>query len=165
MAQIKKEELAVRLKHKKAYKFDKAAVEYAKLTDAQAQLKIKELKGAIRELAKADLTGDHVKMSELKELKTMLFWFRKNKNRSKYFKIVSQGASLRKYRSGGKSFNKPTGSNVTPVPARRSKINHSARASRLIKHASIRRDKRKHLERQESIRLAAQALRDDTGTK
>lgn len=77
-------------------KLNEASVAYSKLTDAEAKERIQQLKNSIKKiLHSAEISKDPRKMFELRELHSSLAWFKLNKNRFKYFDIVSSGPSMR----------------------------------------------------------------------
>lgn len=81
----------------KTYEFDEAAVQYSKLTDKEAKARVQLVKDRINELkSDAELSDDPRKIYELRQLYSARAWYRLNKNRSKYFKIVTSGPSMRK---------------------------------------------------------------------
>ena len=76
---------------------DRAAVQYAKLTDEEAAARVSSIKQQIRDTAALEnLTKDPANIARLRELKSELHWLKANKNRSKYFKIVTSGPSMRR---------------------------------------------------------------------
>lgn len=78
------------------YDFDPAAEAYSKSTDAEAAAQVANLKEKIREIRSlADLGSDPAKVMELRHLTSALAWYKANKNRSKYFRIDSNGPSMR----------------------------------------------------------------------
>jgi len=79
------------------YNFDEAAVQYSKLTDEEAKERVQAVKDRIKELkSNAELTQDPRKLYELRQLYHALYWYKQNKNRSKYFRIDTKGPSMRR---------------------------------------------------------------------
>ena len=69
---------------------------WAGLTDAQAKEHVKQLKARAKELqASAELGHDPRKVMELKELVHTINWCTKNKLRSRFFRVITNGASMR----------------------------------------------------------------------
>lgn len=94
-------------KVKEEYVFDEASVKYAELSDEKALEQVQKVKDRIAELkTSAEISEDPRKVFELRELYSSLSWYRMNKNRSRYFKIISSGASMRKAKRhpDGRSF-------------------------------------------------------------
>ena len=75
---------------------DPKAVAYAELSDEEAALKVKDLKARIKEIQHtADLSKNPQLIYEARELTQSLAWYRLNKNRSRFFKLTTVGASMR----------------------------------------------------------------------
>lgn len=96
------------------YEFDDTSVKYASLTDEEAKTQVQRVKDRIKEIRGAANLSDNPQMIfELRELHSALAWYKANKNRSRYFKVVSSGASMRKAKRhpDGRSFRcgKPSG--------------------------------------------------------
>ena len=69
---------------------------WAGLTDAEAKQHVKDLKTQIKEVqTSAEIGNDPRKVMELRELISTLSWCRKNKLRSKFFRVITDGPSMR----------------------------------------------------------------------
>ena len=76
---------------------DERAIKYALLTDAEAAAQVQQVQNRIKEIkSSAEIGKDPRLVWELRELTNSLAWYKANKNRSKFFKINSVGASMRK---------------------------------------------------------------------
>lgn len=76
---------------------DERAVQYSLLTDAEAAAQVQQVRNRIKEIkSSAEIGKDPRLVWELRELTNSLAWYKANKNRSKFFKINSVGASMRK---------------------------------------------------------------------
>ena len=76
---------------------DDRAVKYALMTDEEAAAQVQQVKDRIKEIkASADIGKDPRLVWELRELTNSLAWYKTNKNRSKFFKIITPGASMRR---------------------------------------------------------------------
>jgi len=77
-------------------KLNEASVAYSLLTDEEAKDRVAQVKQSIRDiLHSAEVSKDPRKIMELRELQSSLAWLKLNKNRSKYFDIVTSGPSMR----------------------------------------------------------------------
>ena len=73
------------------------AEEWSKLTDKEAKERTKVLKEKLQELVTNSRTSkSYATFQEIEKLKAALYWMKQNKNRSRYFRIFSLGASIRK---------------------------------------------------------------------
>ena len=76
---------------------DERAVQYSLLTDAESAAQVQQVRNRIKEIkSSAEIGKDPRLVWELRELTNSLAWYKANKNRSKFFKINSEGASMRK---------------------------------------------------------------------
>jgi len=76
---------------------DERAVAYSKLTDEEAKAQVQQVKDRIKEIqSTAELSNNPQLVWELRELTSSLAWYRMNKLRSKFFKVFTLGASMRK---------------------------------------------------------------------
>ena len=72
---------------------------WANLTDVEAKQHVLGLKARIKEVqSSAEIGKDPRKVMELRELMTTLSWCRKNKLRSRFFRVITNGASMRQAR-------------------------------------------------------------------
>lgn len=100
---------------------------WANLSDAEAKQHVADLKSKIKEVqTSAELGKDPRKVMELRELMTTLSWCRKNKLRSKFFRVITNGASMRQarrhpdarsFKGSGKAGQKRKTVQADPVPA------------------------------------------------
>lgn len=76
---------------------DERAVQYSLLTDAEAAAQVQQVRNRIKEIkSSSEIEKDPRLVWELRELTNSLAWYKANKNSSKFFKINSVGASMRK---------------------------------------------------------------------
>lgn len=68
---------------------------WANLSDSEAKQHITDLKSKIKELHSAKISEDPRKVFELRELISALNWCKKNKLRSRHFRIITNGPSMR----------------------------------------------------------------------
>lgn len=125
MKKVKKSQSQILTEVKeKEYNFDDAALKYASMTEEEAKQHVAELKRKVKEIeGDANLSSNPSKIHELRELKSSLAWFRLNKHRSKYFKILPVTPSMRK----AKRHPDPQifkGSNANTSSRRKSKKRH-----------------------------------------
>ena len=100
---------------------------WSNLTDAEAKQHVAELKAQIKEVqTSAELGKDPRKVMELRELMTTLSWCRKNKLRSRFFRVITNGASMRQarrhpdarsFKSSGKTGQKRKTVQADPISA------------------------------------------------
>lgn len=76
---------------------DERAVAYSKLTDEEANEQVQKVKNRIKEIrGAAELASNPQLVWELRELTSSLAWYKMNKHRSKFFKLITSGPSMRK---------------------------------------------------------------------
>lgn len=100
---------------------------WANLSDSEAKQHIADLKSKIKELHSAKISEDPRKVFELRELMSALNWCKKNKLRSRHFRIITNGPSMRQsqrhpdarsFKHTGKAGQKRKTVQTDPVPAR-----------------------------------------------
>ncbi|WP_428743112.1 hypothetical protein [Tenacibaculum sp.] len=118
-----KSEILVAEKNKE-YNFDDASLKYASMTEEEAKNHKANLRNKIKEL-EGDLASgvDPVKVHQLREMKSTLAWFKANKLRSKYFRLDTAGASMRRAKRHPEtnSFNKNDNTGSKRVSKKRRK--------------------------------------------
>lgn len=118
-------------------KLDPAAVQYSKLTDKEAKEKVDNIKQQIKDLkALENLGKDPVNVARLKELYTTLAWHKANKNRSKYFRIDTNGPSMRRAIRASKS---RKSANLTGMHAFKDRLPNDTRPKERTKSRSKRK--------------------------
>ena len=100
---------------------------WANLTDVEAKQHVADLKAKIKDVqSSAEIGKDPRKVMELRELMTTLSWCRKNKLRSRFFRVITNGASMRQarrhpdarsFKGSGKAGQKRKTVQADPVPA------------------------------------------------
>ena len=100
---------------------------WAKLSDKEAKQHVLDLKAQIKEVqTSAEIGKDPRKVMELRELISTLSWCKKNKLRSKFFRVITNGPSMRQarrhpdarsFKSAGKAGQKRKTVQTDPVPA------------------------------------------------
>lgn len=100
---------------------------WAKLSDKEAKQHVLDLKAQIKEVqTSAEIGKDPRKVMELRELISTLSWCKKNKLRSKFFRVITSGSSMRQarrhpdarsFKHTGKAGQKRKAVQTDPVPA------------------------------------------------
>ena len=103
------------------------AERWANLTDEEAKAHVRELKAQIKTVKNsAEIGKDPRKVFELRELISSLSWCKKNKLRSRFFRVITNGPSMRQarrhpdvrsFKNFGKAGQKRQTVQADPVPA------------------------------------------------